>query len=135
MQVRRQYFSVNNFQKSKPKNDKHFNGLPTKTWEPAHRWNKKYQIHSCNKPNKIWVKENWGKNDFCDSYLNNKNYSNCPNSQIRLRSYSIMIITECSTASWNVREKACESSKQTLIYKSRQELVALEIEYKAFMYK
>ena len=37
MQLRRQYFSVNNFQKSKPKNNKHFNGLPTKTWEPAHR--------------------------------------------------------------------------------------------------
>ena len=34
---------------------------------------------SCNKPNKKWVKENWGKNDFCDSNLNNKNYSNCPN--------------------------------------------------------
>ena len=28
-----------------------------------------------NKPNKIWVKENWGKNDFSDSNLNNKNYS------------------------------------------------------------
>ena len=66
----------------------------------------------CNKPNKIWVKENWCKNDFCDSNLNNKNYSNYPNSQIWLRSYSIMIITECNTASWNVRDKACESSKQ-----------------------
>ena len=75
---KRQYFSVNNFQKSKPKNDKH----------------------------------DRGKNDYGDSNLNNKNYSNCPNSQIRLRSYSIMIITECSTASWNVREKAGESSKQ-----------------------
>ena len=89
----------------------------------------------CTKPNKIWVKEYLGKNDFSDSNLNNKNYSNCPNSQIGLRSYSFMIITECSMPSWNVREKACESSKQTLIYKSRQELVALEIEYKAFMYK
>ena len=41
---------------------------------------------------------------------------------------------ESIMASWNVREKACESSKTERIYKSRQAIVALEIEYKAFMY-